>query len=182
MKSNSENATLYLAKVDHEAPRTVLCAGFARSGLGKVVRMVGKLGVPVADGDGDAKLAQDIGKQKPAALARAAEFDGRYPVWAMSAAKLKLDYQHIADQLRQPMLILPLRDPLGEMMELAAKQGREMTPDDLIARARALQKAFKELRELTIPQLYLSHNLIMREPKAAEAAIAAFVLGEQAAN
>lgn len=167
--------------MDLNQPRTIICIGFGRTGTTAVASMMEYLGVFIGDevqpmNLENLKLGHLIESQKlDEATALIADYNRRFPVWAIKRPKLRGQLEHLG-LFRNPMLIVTHRDPLGIALrsELSLPDAR-CDLGELIRIEKLNVDFLTRLLDAKCPQLHISFSTIATAPDDILAEVANFV-------
>ena len=161
-------------------PRTIICTGMGRSGTSAVMSLVEFLGVWVGASDDspnreNKELRKAIGKGPEAAEEVIASYNERYPIWGFKAPNMRRGLAETLRMFRNPLVIVPHRDPVGKLGRQMIAEQREVTLQDIHRLIISHRRLIEELKQVDAPQLHIAFPLLVGSQQKALSAISNFV-------
>lgn len=161
-------------------PRTIICTGMGRSGTSAVMSLVEFLGVWVGARDDspnreNKELRKAIAAGPEAAAAMIANYNERFPIWGFKAPNMRRGLADTLRMFRNPMIIVPHRDPVGKLGRQMIAEQREVTLQDIHRLIISHRRLIEELKQVAAPQLHIAFPLLVGSQQEALRAISEFV-------
>lgn len=163
-----------------DQPRTIICTGMGRSGTTAVMSLIEFLGVWVGAKDDspnreNKELRKAIAAGPEAAEALIAKYNKRLPIWGFKAPSLRRGLADTLRMFRNPMIVVPHRDPVGKLGRQMVAEQKEVTLHDIHRLIISHRRLIEELKQVEAPQLHMSFPLVVGSPRDALQAISNFV-------
>jgi hypothetical protein len=161
-------------------PRTIICTGMGRSGTSAVMSLVEFLGVWVgarhdSPNRENKELRGAIGAGTDAAAAMIASYNKRFPIWGFKAPNMRRGLAETLRMFRNPLIIVPHRDPIGKLGRQMVAEQRQMTLQDIHRLIISHRRLIEELKQVEAPQLHIAFPLLVGSQQEALRAISEFV-------
>lgn len=161
-------------------PRTIICTGMGRSGTSAVMSLVEFLGVWTGVRDDspnreNKELRRAIGVGPEAAQDLIATYNERFPIWGFKAPNMRRGLADTLRLFRNPMLIVPHRDPVGKLGRQMLAEQKEVTLQDIYRLIISHRRLVEELKQVEAPQLHIAFPLLVGSQEEALGAISDFV-------
>lgn len=161
-------------------PRTIICTGMGRSGTSAVMSLVEFLGVWVGAREDspnreNKELRKAIAAGPEAAAEIIASYNERYPVWGFKAPNMRRGLADTLLMFRNPLIIVPHRDPVGKLGRQMIAEQRDVTLQDIHRLIISHRRLIEELKRVEAPQLHIAFPLLVGSQKEALRAISNFV-------
>lgn len=161
-------------------PRTIICTGMGRSGTSAVMSLVEFLGVWTGVRDDSPNrenkdLRRAIGVGPEAAQDLIATYNERFPIWGFKAPNMRRGLADTLRLFRNPMLIVPHRDPVGKLGRQMVAEQKEVTLQDIHRLIISHRRLIEELKQVEAPQLHIAFPLLVGSQEEALGAISNFV-------
>lgn len=160
------------AAVTSDMPRTVVCFGTPRGGTSMVAGAIVGLGVPMGknlppniedaafNADHTEKPFRNFVRDLPEVIAAR---NAEYPLWGWKYPRAARYLEKIAPQLRAPMLVVVMRDPVPASMRMLKKG--TLTPLQAVQqRVRMEARNVKVVEALQAPTLMVSYERAITYP------------------
>jgi hypothetical protein len=163
-----------------DQPRTIICTGMGRSGTSAVMSLVEFLGVWTGVQDDspnreNKRLRRAIAAGPQAAQAIIDDYNCQFPIWGFKAPSLRKDLAETLRMFRNPMIIVPHRDPVGKLGRQMVSENKEITLEDLHRLMIAHRRLIEELTQVDAPQLHMAFPLLISSQEEALNAISHFI-------
>jgi hypothetical protein len=163
-----------------DGPRTIICTGMGRSGTSAVMSLVEFLGVWTGVREDspnreNKELRKAIAAGPERAEALIASYNEQFPIWAFKAPNMRRGLADTLRKFRNPLLIVPHRDPVGKLGRQMVAEQKQVTLNDIHRLIISHRRLVEELKQVHAPQLHIAFPLLVGSQDEALRAISDFV-------